>query len=79
MTAGSSVRPVSTRPQRGGEAVVLDAGEVGAGAERAAGAGEHERPDLLARRRASMAARSSTQRVEVDGVAALGPVDGDEP
>ena len=45
VTAGSSVSPVSTAGERAAEAVALDAGEVGAGAERAAGAGEHEHAD----------------------------------
>ena len=60
------------------EGVVLDRGEVGAGAEVAGGAGQHERPGGRRGRGASRAASEPVEGLVVEGVAPLGAVDGDQ-
>src|SRR6185503_2705600 len=64
-------------PQGGEEPVALHPGEISAGAERPACAGDDERPDLPLPCVVDGAPQLE-QRIEVDGVAALRPVDGED-
>lgn len=61
--------------ERGGEGLVLDTGEVGAGAEVAAGSGEHRQPDIV--RGAGQGLVEGVEGLVVEGVSPLGPVEGD--
>ena len=69
--------PIEHGPQRGGEAGALHAGQIGAGAERAIRAHQDEGPHLaldgLVQR-----GPDGDQRLVIDGVAALRPVDRDD-
>jgi hypothetical protein len=74
-------RRVPQQPQRpvegGDEHVVVDPAEVGPGAEVPAGPGEHDHPPAGLPRRQQLVAQRGDGG-EVDGVAALGPVDGED-
>ena len=67
--------PAQHAAQRGGELALLDAGEVGTGAERRRRAGEHEHPRVG---RLALGVEQAEQRGVVDGVAPLRPVERDD-
>ena len=77
VTAGSSVRPVST-PRRAAKKPSHSTPVRSAPAQNVPPAPVSTSTRTCRSRASSMAARSCHQRVEVDGVAALGPVDGDD-
>ena len=73
------MQPLEHDAQRGREALVLEPGQVGAGAEVAAGAGEDEDAgDRISASGGGDRRASPVKRLAIDGVAALGPIDRDE-
>ena len=72
---GSSLKPRSTSAEQRGELALLDAGEVGAGAERRRRAGQHEHRVPPPPR---LGVEEAEQRGVVDGVAALRSIERDD-